>query len=94
MKIRYKESFKDRFNCQLAYIAKDNPANARKFRDALRTHFESVREQPYRCRQSIYFDDITIRYFIFKGYIVVYKIRNESIDVFGFTKYQLTPYDT
>jgi len=56
MRIRYKESFKSRLNRQLKYIAKHSPANARKFRDALR-------------------------------------LRIESIDVFGLTKYQATPVD-
>jgi len=93
MRIRYKESFKNRLNRQLKYIAEHSPANARKFRDALRHSIESVRENPYRCRQSIYFDDTTIRDLTFKGYVVVYKINSDSIDVFGLTKYQATPVD-
>jgi len=93
MRIRYKESFKNRLNRQLKYIAKHSPANARKFRDALRLRIESVRENPYKCRESIYFDDTTIRDLVFKGYVVVYKISDESIDVFGLTKYQATPVD-
>jgi len=52
-----------------------------------------MRENPYRFRQSIYFDDSSIRDLVFKGYVVVYKIRDESIDVFGLTKYQATPID-
>jgi len=93
MIIRYKESFKNRFNRQLRYIAKDSPSHARKFRDALRQHIESLKDNPYRCRQSIYFDDDTIRELVFKGYVIVYKVRDESIDIFGFTKYQATPMD-
>jgi len=93
MRIRYKESFKNRPYRQLKYIAKNSPANARKFRDALKQRIESVKENPYKCRQSIYFDDNTIRDLVFKGYVVVYKIRDESIDVFGLTKYQATPMD-
>jgi len=93
MRIRYKESFKNRLNRQLKYIAKHSPANAIKFRDALRLRIESVRENPFKCRQSIYFDDTAIRDLVFKGYVVVYKISDESIDVFGLTKYQATPVD-
>ncbi len=48
---------------------------------------------PFKCRQSIYFDDTAIRDLVFKGYVVVYKISDESIDVFGLTKYQATPVD-
>jgi len=93
MKIRYKESFKNRLNRQLQYITKDSPTNARKFRNALKQRIESVRDNPYKCRQSIYFDDNMIRDLVFKGYVVVYKIREESIDVFGLTKYQVTSLD-
>ena len=93
MRIRYKESFKNRLNRQLQYIAKNSPANAKKFRGALKHSIESLRENPYKCRQSIYFEDSTIRDLVFKGYVVVYKIRDESIDVFGLTKYQATPVD-
>jgi len=93
MKISYKESFQNRLNRQLRYIAEDSPANARKFRDALKQRIASVKDNPYKCRQSIYSDDPTIRDLVFKGYVVVYKIRNESIDIFGLTKYQVTPMD-
>jgi plasmid stabilization system protein ParE len=93
MIIRYKESFKNRFNRQLRYIAKDSPSHARKFRDTLRQKIESLKENPYRCRSSIYFDDDTIRDLVFKGYVIVYKIGDESIDVFGFTKYQAMSMD-
>ncbi len=93
MRIRYKASFQERLNRQLIYIAKDSPANARKFRDALKQRIESVRDNPYKCRQSIYFNDKIIRDLIFKGYVMVYKIRDEPIDVFGLTKYQATPLD-
>jgi len=93
MKISYKKSFQNRLNRQLKYIAQNSPVNARKFRDALKQRIESVRDNPYKCRQSIYFDDNTIRDLVFKGYVVVYKIRDESIDVFGLTKYQETPMD-
>jgi len=93
MIIRYKESFENRFNRQLRYIAKNSPSHARKFRDSFRLHIESLKDNPYRCRQSIYFDDDTIRDLVFRGYVIVYKIGDESIDIFGFTKYQATPMD-
>jgi len=83
----------NRFNRQLRYIAKDSPSHARKFRDTLKQHINRLKHNPYRCRKSIYFDDDTIRDLVFKGYVIVYKIRDESIDVFGFTKYQSTPMD-
>ena len=49
---------------------------------------------PYANRKSIFFDREDIRDLIFKGYIIVYKINteNQTIDVFGFTKYENDPF--
>jgi len=47
MKISYKESFQNRLNWQLRYIAEDSPANARKFRDALKQRLWMIVENEY-----------------------------------------------
>jgi hypothetical protein len=49
---------------------------------------------PYKNRKSIYFDRDDIRDLIYKGYTVVYKInrKEDSIEVFGFTKYENNPF--
>jgi len=49
---------------------------------------------PYRSRKSIFFDRDDIRDLTFKGYIVVYKINTaeNSIEIFGFAKYQENPF--
>ncbi|KIM11261.1 MAG: hypothetical protein KU37_06355 [Sulfuricurvum sp. PC08-66] len=61
MKILFKESFKTRFNRQLAYIAQDNKTAAIQFRDALREKIAFLKESPLIYRQSIYFDNPLIR---------------------------------
>ncbi len=88
MKIIYKESFKIRFNRQLLYIGNDNKRAALDFRNDVRVKVEALKENPFMCRQSIYFDDSSIRDLIFKGYSITYRIRDDMIEVFGLTKYQ------
>jgi plasmid stabilization system protein ParE len=88
MKISYKESFKIRFNRQLQYIGNDNKKAAIDFRNDVRIRIEAIKENPLICRQSIYFDDISIRDLIFKGYTITYRIKDQMIEVFGLTKYQ------
>jgi len=88
MKIIYKESFKIRFNRQLVYIGKDKKSAAIAFRNDIRLKIERLKESPFMCRQSIYFDNSFIRDLIFKGYSITYRVKDETIEVFGLTKYQ------
>ena len=93
MKIIYLKSFQIRLNRQLSYIAYDSPVNARRFRDGLKKAIHATKENPYINRRSIFFDDDNIRGLIYKGYIIVYRINDKNIELFGLSKYQLTPTD-
>ena len=93
MHISYLQTFTDRFNRQLEYIAKDNKTAAIKFRNELKNTIETIRDMPMRCRKSIFFEDESIRDLVFKGYVVTYRINKDTIEVFGFTKYQENPTD-
>ncbi len=93
MKVIYLESFQVRLNRQLSYIAYDSPVNARRFRNGLKKSIHTTKENPYSHRRSIFFDDDNIRDLIYKGYIIVYRITDKNIEVFGLSKYQLTPTD-
>lgn len=44
---------------------------------------------PYSNRKSIFYEHDDIRNLIFKGYIIIYRIKKEQeeIEVFGFIKY-------
>ncbi len=74
MKIKITKSFSNKLNKQVDYIAKDKPAAARKFKNDVLAEIKSVSNMPYRNRKSIFFDNNDIREFIFKGYIIVYRI--------------------
>lgn len=88
MKIEFKQSFIERFERQLRFIAHDSPKNAAQFKIDMFKHIKSLPTSPLKCRKSIYFSDETIRDLIFKGYTIVYRIKHDKIEVFGFTKYQ------
>ena len=95
MRLRILESFTDKLNDQVDYIAKDKPSAARKFKNDLLKRIREIPDMPFANRKSIFFDREEIRDLIFKGYIVVYLVDNkkEIITVFGFTKYKENPFN-
>ncbi len=94
MKLKITDSFRDKLNDQIKFIAKDKPSAARKFKTELLKRIREIPRTPYRNRKSIFFDRNEIRDLIFKGYIIVYKINEKEniIEVFGFTKYEDNPF--
>jgi plasmid stabilization system protein ParE len=94
MRLRILTSFGDKLNDQVKYIAKDKPAAARKFKREVIKRIKTIPKMPYANRKCIFFDREDIRDLVFKGYIIVYKINteNQTIDVFGFTKYENDPF--
>ncbi|MGE4289735.1 MAG: type II toxin-antitoxin system RelE/ParE family toxin [Salinivirgaceae bacterium] len=93
MKIVYKESFVSRLERQLKYISLDNPNAARRLKKDLITKIKKISSNPQIYRKSIYFEDNSIRDLIFKGYIIVFRINTDQIEVFGFVKFQENPTD-
>lgn len=91
MKIIFKDTFVYRLEKQLDYISMDSPANARRFKNDLLKLIKTIPSNPLKHRKSIYFDDQNIRDLIFKGYTIVFRINNKTIEVFGFVKYQHSP---
>lgn len=91
MKIIFKDTFVSRLEKQLDFIALNNPANARRFKNDLLTKIKSIPSSPFKYRKSIWFDDQNIRDLIFKGYTVVFRINNNTIEVFGFVKLMNSP---
>lgn len=91
MKIIFKETFINRLENQIEFIAQNNPANARKFKNQLFNLIKRIPSNPRKHRKSIWYDDDNIRDVIFKGYTVVFRINNNTIEIFGFVKYQHLP---
>ena len=93
MKIVYKETFVQRLEKQLSFIANDNPSAAKRFKKDLIEKIKKIPDNPKIYRKSISFEDESIRDFIFKGYTIVFRINNEQIEIFGFVKFQQGPTD-
>lgn len=91
MKIKYEQTFFDRLNRQLTFIAKDKKSASIKLRNEIKTEIEALKDMPYRCRQSIFFEQDNIRDLVVRGYVVTYRINENTIEVFGLTKYQSKP---
>jgi len=93
MKIKILPGFREKFSNQLEYIAKDKPQAARMFRKDIIDEIHNIITMPFRHRQSVHFNDSNIREFSFKGYLVIYRIKEEKdeIEVFGFIKYTQKP---
>ena len=93
MKVRVFPSFRTKLLNQLVFIAQDKPGAARKFRSDIFDEIKKLSLMPYKNRQSIFFEESSVRDLIFKGYVIVYNI-NElkgEIEVFGFIKYVEKP---
>lgn len=93
MRIVYKDTFVFRLEKQIRYIANDNPIAAKKFKQDLLTKIKTIPSYPRIFRKSIYFENDLIRDLIFKGYTIVFRINDNTIEVFGFTKFQENPTD-
>ena len=95
MKIKITKDFKEKLANQVEFIAKDKPSAARKFKNELIKRIKDIPKMPLKHRKSIFFENENIRDLIFKGYTVVYRIKeNEKIiEVFGLTKYKEDPFD-
>ncbi|MGY5351048.1 type II toxin-antitoxin system RelE/ParE family toxin [Wenyingzhuangia sp. IMCC45533] len=93
MKIIYKDTFVQRLERQLKYIAKTSPKSATKLKIELIKRIKEIPENPYLFRKSIYFENDAIRDLICQKYTVVFRINKNQIEIFGFTKFQEKPTD-
>jgi plasmid stabilization system protein ParE len=88
MKIQFNKQFVLKLDKQIDYISHDSPTRARKFKEDLLHKINEIPSNPLRYRKSIYANNQTVRDLIFKGYTIVFRISHNTIDVFGFVKYQ------
>lgn len=93
MRIKYKASFIKRLEEQIEYIAQYNPERATQFKDELLAAINNIPSKPFKHRKSIYFNDPQIRDMVFKGYTIVFRVKKNQIEVFGFVKYRQSPAD-
>lgn len=94
MKLKITKSFRDKLGAQVDFIAKDKPIAARRFKNDIIKKIKEIPKMPLKNRKSIFFDKDDIRDLVFKGYIVIYIVKKEedSVEVFGFIKYEQRPF--
>lgn len=88
MQILFEQSFSDSLFKILKYIAKDKKTAALNFKKDLKQKIELLKNSPYMCNQSIYFDEHDYRDLTFKGYTIIYKVENKFIKVLDIFKWQ------
>ena len=74
------------------YIAKDSKIRALKFQKVLMQNLNQLSIMPKKFRKSIYYNDVNVRDYIFKGYTIPYLInydKNELVilDIFKWSNH-------
>ncbi|WP_310557058.1 type II toxin-antitoxin system RelE/ParE family toxin [Flavobacterium sp.] len=89
MKVNFTKEFFNLLNEQVAYIAKDKPQASRKFKNNILKKLKKDLKFPFNYKKSIYFDNVLIRDYVFKGYTIVYFVNEskDTVEVFEFIKY-------
>lgn len=90
MKVKLQDTFVQKLNRKIAFIARDKPIAARRFKKDPLTKIKQLVDKPFKNKRSIYFNDETIWEMTFKGYTIIYKIypENDQILVFCFNKWE------
>jgi plasmid stabilization system protein ParE len=78
MQIKRSRKFLNQLLNILEYIAQDKLSASKKFKKELDLEIDSLTNFPFKYRKSRYFDDENIRYMIFKGYTIIYRINKEK----------------
>lgn len=81
MKIVETEKFKNELRDIVLFIKKDNKNASIRFVENLRSGISDLVVFPYKYRQSVYFENHTVRDMIFRGYTIVYEVFEDRIEV-------------
>ena len=81
MKFNFDEKFDIALDEIVDFISLDSVNRALSFQDELNEKIYGLDFMPKRCRKSTLANDESIRDLIFKGYIIVFKIENDTIKV-------------
>lgn len=73
----------------LDFYASNSPQTARNFFDALYEKIESIPFMAYRFRKNKDFHQDNVRDLIFKGYVIPFKIDDDSIKIIAIYKHNI-----
>ena len=84
MTIIYKKTFENQLLYIVNYIAKDKIIASINFANELEKLIFLIPDNPFKYKQSIYFENKNIRDMTYKGYTINYKVNSEKdlIEVF------------
>ena len=86
MKIKFTSNFLKCLDSQIEFIAQDKISAARKFKANILNKIKEIPVRPFSYRKSIFFDFENYRDLIFQGYIVVFRIENNEIEILNLIK--------
>jgi len=78
VQIKREELFDNSLKNIVLYIAKDSKNRAHNYKNELKNKINNLENNPYKYRQSLYYNDENIRDLIFKGYTIPYFIDNKT----------------
>jgi plasmid stabilization system protein ParE len=81
MKIFETKKFKKEIKTIALYIKKDKLGASIEFVSALKEQINDLVNFPYKYRKSIYFDNENIRDMVFRGYTIIYEVKENSIEI-------------
>ncbi|MCR8684407.1 type II toxin-antitoxin system RelE/ParE family toxin [Campylobacter ureolyticus] len=81
--------FKKELGKIVGFIKKDSKTKALKFRDDLLSKIDQIPNYPQIYRKSLTTDDEDVKDLIFKGFVVVFRIKNDDIYILGIYKHNL-----
>ncbi len=83
MTIIYNPTFERQVIQIVNFIADDKPSASVKFANELEKLIITIPENPFKHRQSYYFEDKNIRDMVHKGYTIVYEVDfdNNTIEI-------------
>ena len=82
--------FNEELKVILRFIALDSKTRAINFKNELVAKVNDLPHMPYKYRKSHYFSDENIRDYVFKGYVIPYKIdrENNKLSILAIIKYK------
>ena len=78
MQVIYKKSFENQLLHIIDYIAKDKISASINFANELEKLISLIPDNPFKYKQSIYFNNKNIRDMPYKGYTINYKVNFEK----------------
>lgn len=90
MTILYKKNFEINLNSIIDFISNDSQTKVKNFASSLRLKIRNLSNMPFKCRKSLYYEDINVRDLIFKGYTIPFLLDEQDnyiaiLDIFKWT---------